>query len=528
MSSAARAWSKHAGATRWQFLIALGHLAVAGCGDGNTTRDDGGSAGATAQAGDGSETTSGGEGGSAEAGAGGSATGGAFAGAAGHAGESGAECDEDHDCEPLGECYSASCETGTCLGSVLSRGSACESGFCNGFARCLACLDDADGVEQDSGCGASTPVCLEAESQPVCVGCASDVDCDDAIACTVDGCVDGACEHTVLPSGASCRDGVCNGEAGESSCVGCLDDVSAGTDRGCTPEAPRCDTSEGTAVCVTCQRTDDCDDGNECTADSCNRGVCEHTALVSGTPCVGGYCNGVSGAEICIPKPCENDASCDDGVACTAEVCEASFLCTYTPDPAKCADSGDVCRPNVCTVGVGCQAVDVSRSLELLRNPDFEAGNTVWTEISSNYPQVIFLFDYVPTLRAHTESYIAWLGGGEGPVDEHNSLSQTVSIPAGTVLLELSFFYQVWSDDLPDDQNYLNVTLRATGENQNDEAIVTFHNQDETRVWRRFSTSLDVARWAGSDAVLEFSGASVDGYTAFFIDTVSLRAKVCE
>lgn len=530
MRPSAPARSKHSWAVGSRLLLALGLPTCFGCGDGDATRDGDGAAGTTGQAGDGAEAASGGEGASPAAGGGGEA-GAGFAGAigsSGAAGDSSAECDSDDDCEPLGECYSASCEFGTCLGAVLARGSACEGGFCNGFARCLPCLDDAGGAAEDTGCGASTPVCVENESSPICAGCAGDADCDDAIACTVDRCVESACEHAALPAGASCRDGVCNGETGGGSCVACIDDMSTGTDRGCTSEQPRCDTSEDPPACTACQATDDCDDHNQCTADACNDGACSHAPLASGTPCVGGYCNGIPGAEICIPKACENDASCDDGVACTAEVCEASYLCSYTPDHTQCSDSGDVCRPNVCTVGVGCQAIDVSRSLELLANGYFEAGNTVWTEVSSNYPQVIFLFDYVPTLRAHTESYIAWLGGGEGPVDEHNSLSQTVSIPASSVRLELSFFYQVWSDDLPDDQNSLRVALRATGANQSDEAIVTFHNQDETRVWQRFATSIDVARWAGSDAILDFSGASVGGYTAFFIDTVSLRATVCE
>lgn len=481
--------------------------------------------GTMAPGGDGGSATNAGEAGST------ASAGGAIGGrvdSPGGAAAAGAGCDHDDDCEPLADCYSAVCEAGVCVSAVLPRGRPCEGGFCNGFARCFPCLDDANGIDRDTGCETNTPLCVETASPPVCVGCERDEDCDDGIPCTVDRCVEAACERSALPAGASCRDGVCNGTADESSCVSCIDDTSTGPDRGCTPSQPRCDTSQAPATCAGCELTRDCDDGNECTADACNDSACENAALPSGTPCVGGYCNGIPGATICIPKPCENDASCDDGVACTAEVCEESYLCTYTPRHDQCPDSGDVCRPNVCAVGVGCGAIDVSRSLELLENGHFEEGNSVWTEISSNYSQVIFLFDYIPTLRAHTESFVAWLGGGEGPVDEYNSLSQRVSIPAATVKLELSFFYQVWSDDLPDDQNYLNVTLRAADASQNEEAIVMLHNQDETRVWTRFSADLDVVRWNGSDAVLDFSGASVDGYTAFFIDTVSLRATVCE
>jgi hypothetical protein len=413
------------------------------------------------------------------------------------------------------------------VGAALSRGSACESGFCNGFARCLPCLDDAPGAEHDIGCDEDAPMCAESASPPVCVGCEEDSDCDDGGPCTLDRCENSVCERVTFPGGATCLGGVCNGQAGEGSCVPCIGDEEPGLDLGCTVEQPRCDTSTTPVTCAACLLASDCDDHNECTADDCSDGVCEHATRVSGTPCHGGYCNGISGVEICVPKPCDTDVACNDGAACTADVCE-EFACAYTADHGQCPDSGDVCKPNVCTVGTGCQQIDNSRSQELLSNGDLDSGNVDWAEMSVNYSQVIFLFDYVPTLRAHTEPYIAWLGGGEGPVDEQNSLSQQVSVPASTVRLELSFFYQVWTDDLPDDQNSFRVRLRSTEANQSDEEIVTLHNQDGTRVWTRFTRSLDVSAWAGESAILEFSGTSAGGFTAFFIDTISLSATTCE
>lgn len=441
-------------------------------------------------------------------------------------GNSGAECSDDSDCELPGECSSVACEAGSCRILTLARGSTCETGFCNGLGRCLPCLDDAAGLEQDSGCPTESPVCDETSATPACAGCREDSDCDDRIQCTLDRCTDLACEHRALPLGAACLGGLCNGLATEGSCVPCVSDDTIGLDLGCTADRPKCDTSVTPAVCIACQDVADCNDQNECTADGCSGGACEHRALTSGTPCTGGYCNGISGAEICVVKPCDSDESCDDGVACTSEFCDG-FTCAYTPDDGECPDSEDVCRPNICTVGTGCQEVDNSRSLELLTNAHLDSGNVDWTEMSRNYPQVIYLVDYIPTLLAHTDPYVAWLGGGEGPVDEYNSLSQEVSIPAATLRLELSFFYQIWTDELPDDQNEFRVSLRLT-ESSEDEEIVTLHNQDGSRVWTGFSASLDVARWAGSDATLTFNGSSVNGFTAFFVDTISLTATVCE
>jgi hypothetical protein len=113
-------------------------------------------------------------------------------------------------------------------------------------------------------------------------------------------------------------------------------------------------------------------------------------------------------------------------------------------------------------------------------------------------------------------------------MDESNSLSQVVGVPTGAVRLELSFFHQIWTEELPDNHNHLAVTLRSTEANQSDEEIVTFYNQDETRVWTGFRTTLDATNWAGSGAILEFSGTGIDGFTHFFVDSISLIATVCE
>lgn len=275
-------------------------LSALGCGDGDATRNDprntssGGRSGAGGAAGD---ATNGGD----PAALGGEAGGGAGE-ARGGAGGSEVECTEDDDCVPLGECYAAACEAGSCVGSVRPRGSTCRDGFCNGFARCLACLDDAPGVERDRGCTEDSPLCAEADSAPACVACKQDADCDDDNPCSADRCTDARCEHAAFPRGTSCGAGMCNEESGSDSCVPCFEDPTLGRDPGCTSDRPRCDTSTTPARC------------------------------------------------------------------------------------ARCA---------------------------LLSNGDFEAGNAEWAEMSTSYPQVIYLVDYVPTLRAHTEPYIAWLGGAK-------------------------------------------------------------------------------------------------------------------
>ena len=142
--------------------------------------------------------------------------------------------------------------------------------------------------------------------------------CDDQNPCTDDSCADGACVFT--PNESDCDDG--NACTDESTCVGgaCqgqssveCDDGDLCTDDSCHPVdgcvavpniAPCTDLNACTVndVCLngTCESGADlvCDDGDDCTTDSCDEAVgCEHAAI---TPCCG---NGVT----------EGDESCDDG-----------------------------------------------------------------------------------------------------------------------------------------------------------------------------------------------------------------------
>ncbi|MEL6177560.1 MAG: hypothetical protein AAFS10_01345, partial [Myxococcota bacterium] len=82
-----------------------------------------------------------------------------------------------------------------------------------------------------------------------------------------------------------------------------------------------------------CTDNAECDDGDACTADRCDRAVCRHDYM---------------GGEGC----CEEDAECDDGDLCTADRCEA-HACTAQPIEGCCeedgeCDDGDVCTSDLC------------------------------------------------------------------------------------------------------------------------------------------------------------------------------------
>ncbi len=183
------------------------------------------------------------------------------------------------------------------------------------------------------------------------------VDCDDGIGCTVDTCTDGTCDHATADLGDACPGGVCNGGSDAAACVPCMNDVvGETTDTGCTTSAPYCDTTGQAPVCVACVNDKavdgnrdfgcplgapdcelqsgewvctgcgsaaDCNDGDVCTTDSCQLGVCIHGTTGAGTICPDGVCNGVPGDEQC--NSCFDDkggTTTDTGCSVADPLCD--------------------------------------------------------------------------------------------------------------------------------------------------------------------------------------------------------------
>ncbi len=187
--------------------------------------------------------------------------------------------------------------------------------------------------QADSGSKDSGP-------DPVDAGGPVDVPLPEDVAgpktCTNDGqCTDvpvGPCESPV------CAFGICVGTAAPDGSI-CDDGNKCSTGHVCA--AGQC--QSGKAV--------NCDDDNECTADSCLADTgCIHEANTApcgdGDPCSGqGQCKG---------GKCEggNTISCDDNNACTTDACNPETgTCSYQPNTKPCSD-GNACTANdTCTLG---------------------------------------------------------------------------------------------------------------------------------------------------------------------------------
>lgn len=268
--------------------------------------------------------------------------------------------------------YSEVCANGNCVGGQAlncNDGNDCTDDSCDAL---VGCKHQPIGGECNDGNACTWPdVCADGN----CVA-GDPVDCDDQNVCTVDSCNSGkGCVHT--PSGGACEDNnACTvgdhcqgGLCVPSKALDC-DDANICTNDSCEP-ATGCHHEFNTApcsdgdICTTkdaCQQGEcvggksmSCDDGNECTSDSCNALVgCVYTAnagpcddldpCTEEDSCSGGVCVGT------VPK------DCDDGNVCTDDLCTPMAGCTHKNNQHPCSDgnlctSADVCAKGLCVPG---------------------------------------------------------------------------------------------------------------------------------------------------------------------------------
>ncbi len=196
----------------------------------------------------------------------------------------------------------------------------------------LGCASSADGgstvrgectdIKDGTPCGA--PVKDPCATPQFCrqgqcvIGAA--IECEDNNPCTIETCVGLKCTHPPAPNSQACDDGdPC--QSGDT-CNGGL--CQAGPDR------------------------KDCNDKNPCTVDACEPffGCRPSGEIVA--PCDDG--------DPCTVRTICNDGrcvafgydTCDDGNACTLDLCKAGFGCTHTPTFALCDDGNPCTELDLC------------------------------------------------------------------------------------------------------------------------------------------------------------------------------------
>ncbi|MFD0525121.1 hypothetical protein [Paractinoplanes durhamensis] len=142
---------------------------------------------------------------------------------------------------------------------------------------------------------------------------------------------------------------------------------------------------------------------------------------------------------------------------------------------------------------------------QLLGNTGFESGATTWTATSG-------VITNSSSQAAHAGSYKAWLDGyGSAHTD---TLSQTVTVPAGCGGATLSFWLHIDTDETTTTTAYDNLTVTAKGS-----TLATYSNLNAASGYVQKSLSIS---GSGSTTVT-FTG--VEGsqiQTSFVVDDVTL------
>jgi len=304
-------------------------------------------------------------------------------------------------CDDTGnECTVAMCNaaTGICDTMNVTDGTECNGG--DGACSGGVCVDNnlCDGVDcssgnecvQDGTCDPLDGQCIAGDNQPAgtscnddsgdvcdgngaCVECNSADDCpDDGNECTAEACTSNACSTSPVVDGTMCDDdmGVCD----QGVCVpaNLCEGVDCSDGNECTQDL--CDPGTGACsnppvadgamcmcpicgaegLCMMGQCVDpcddiDCSDGNQCTADLCNVGVCSNPNVGPGGACSQNGGNVCDGAGTCVE--CNIDAQCDVEFSetCVDNTCvaPASVTCNF-------ANNGSDVTPTSSIVGVGC------------------------------------------------------------------------------------------------------------------------------------------------------------------------------
>jgi len=253
------------------------------------------------------------------------------------------KCTVGMSCSAGSDCLSGACSGGICkksMGTACLSDNECSTGFCT------------DGVCCQARCGGTCEACNQAGRagfcEPAPAGSDPDSECtmQSASSCGTNGLCSGSRACALYSSGTiavaeSCSAGTytqpstCNGSGG----------VVTGGSTLCSPYV--CGSSS--ACKTSCTATVDCANGFVC-----SNGTCQASTPSDGTPCDDG--NLCTTTDIYLSGNCVGvPVNCDDGIACTSDACNpANGSCVHTPVDAACSD-GNLCNGSeTCSTQLGC------------------------------------------------------------------------------------------------------------------------------------------------------------------------------
>jgi hypothetical protein len=181
----------------------------------------------------------------------------------------------------------------------------------------------------------------------------------------------------------------------------------------------------------------------------------------------------------------------------------------YGVGSAQCAGTAAAFSAIAVPAGTeSCAALPTGSGGNLLLNPGFESGETVW----SASPYVIG--NWTGWAAPRTGAWnAALLGWGE---EHYDAISQSVAIPANSNAI-LSYYVLIGTDDSPDvDFDYLFVTVDSA-------RLQMLSNLDAASGYQH--KTLDLSAYAGQTILLSFEGFEDSSLaTAFVLDDMSVTA----
>ena len=291
-------------------------------------------------------------------------------------------CDDDN------ECTDDSCDGDTgCQYAALEDGECMDGNPCTVADNCVdgVCVGDPVVCDDENPC--TDNLCTETGG---CEYVPNNADCDDGDPCTVgDDCDDGECVGAMMPCEcnvdsdcAALEDGdICNGtlicdvftlphkcevdpattiicpepQGHNAICLETTCDAATGV---CgldpTNDGFPCEDGDACTVADLCATGEcaagqpaNCNDGNPCTADSCDAEAgCQHANTAA--DCEDGSVCTLS--DQCVDGTCigGEPLACDDSNPCTDDACDDAVGCVYEANDAPCSDG------NACTINDAC------------------------------------------------------------------------------------------------------------------------------------------------------------------------------
>ena len=267
--------------------------------------------------------------------------------------QDGTPCDDNDKCTLKDTCSSGKCDGDDAVKAGLCDDkNVCTTDVCDPF---FGCTNAKKGIGQACDDGNKCTQNTKCDKNDICAG--QKIDCDDGNSCTLDTCKAGTGCFNQIDNTLKCDDNnPCTTEDKCDQGICTAKDVDCDDKNPCTVDV--CAGKSGCKNVI--QSGKDCDDGQPCTiGDTCDlAGKCggKDKNCNDGTDCTEDSCvNGACVSKAKVGLPCNDNDQCTDN-----DLCDKEGVCKSTKLDCEKALNGNVCRKVVgpCSPVNGCTYAD--------------------------------------------------------------------------------------------------------------------------------------------------------------------------